>query len=208
MLHYEDNYSYLCRPNQVKGFLEKLDTYRIDLKGMQSSSEQFDFHLDDSFFADVEAPDVQKGKVDVTLSVRKTSHAFDLHFHAVGYVIVTCDRCLDEMEQPIESDDLLHVRFGSSYAEEDDNRVVVPEDEGVINVAWFLYEFIALAIPMKHVHAPGECNGSMDATLHRYLCVSADDLEAGQADEDDTAEDEDRPIDPCWNELKKILDNN
>lgn len=33
--------------------------------------------------------------------------------------------------------------------------VIVPEEDGYINVAWFMYEFIALSIPMKHVHAPG-----------------------------------------------------
>ena len=191
--------------------MEKLDKYRIDLKGMQTGSDKFDFHLDDSFFADVEASDVQKGKVDVTLIVRKTSHAFDLRFHTEGYVIVTCDRCLDEMKQPIVSDDLLRVRFGSAYAEEADNWVVVPEDEGAINVAWFMYEFIALAIPMKHVHAPGECNGAMDSELHKYLRVSPDDEEDGYAAEDDVDsgdEGVDKPIDPRWNELRKILDNN
>ena len=195
--------------------MEKLDKYRIDLKGMQTGSDKFDFHdfhLDDSFFADVEASDVQKGKVDVTLIVRKTSHAFDLRFHTEGYVVVMCDRCLDEMEQPIVSDDFLRVRFGSTYSEEDDNWVVVPEDEGAINVAWLMYEFIALAIPMKHVHAPGECNGIMDSELHKYLRISPDDDD----EEDYSAEDDgsssdaegDKPIDPRWNELKKILDNN
>ena len=42
----------------------------------------------------------------------------------------------------------------SEYAEEGDNLIVIPEEEGEINVAWFMYEFVALAIPMKHVHAP------------------------------------------------------
>jgi uncharacterized metal-binding protein YceD (DUF177 family) len=110
------------------------------------------------------------------------------------------------MEQPIESDDRLRVKLGVEYSEEDDI-VVVPEEDGYINVAWFIYEFIALSIPMKHVHAPGKCNKDMVNKLSKHLRVSADDEE----DEFDSIVDtDDRPqeIDPRWNELKKILDNN
>ena len=106
---------------------------------------------------------------------------------------------------------LQRVKFGLDYAEEVGKWVVVPEDKGAINVTWFMYELIALAIPMKHVHAPGECNGAMDSELHKYLRVSPDDEEDGYAAEDDVDggdESVDKPIDPRWNELRKILDNN
>ena len=69
------------------------------------------------------------------------------------------------MEQAVKSTDSLVVKFGAEYAEEADNLVIVPEDEGFINVAWFMYEFVALAIPMKHVHAPGECNEADESSL-------------------------------------------
>ena len=35
----------------------------------------------------------------------------------------------------------------------------IPEEEGEINIAWFLYEFVVLDIPIKHVHEPGKCQG-------------------------------------------------
>ena len=54
-----------------------------------------------------------------------------------GVVWVPCDRCLDDMEQPITSADKLMVKFGTEYAEEGDNLIVIPEEEGLINVAWF-----------------------------------------------------------------------
>ena len=188
--------------------LGKLDKYQIDLKGMHESSCRFDFRLDDSFFADIDAADVRKGNVDVTLFIKKTSQAFDLKFHTEGFVTVPCDRCLDEMSQPIVADDTLRVKFGPEYAEEEDNLVVVPEDEGTINVAWFMYEFVALAIPMKRVHAPGECNEEMYRKLQLYLRTTPD-ADDDLAEEVEVASDEeDKPIDPRWNELKKILDNN
>ena len=173
---------------------------------MLTDTAEYQYQLDNDFFLDLDAPEVQKGQVNVTLKVRKTSGIYQLDFHTEGKVIVICDRCLDEMEQPIETEDRLKVKLGSEYSEVDD-MVVVPEEEGYINVAWFIYEFIALSIPMKHVHAPGKCNKDMVSKLSKHLRVSGDD-----EDDDDflkvDSSDEPQTIDPRWNELKKILDNN
>ncbi|WP_321333238.1 DUF177 domain-containing protein [uncultured Bacteroides sp.] len=191
----------------------KFDKYKIDLKGMQVDTVNYEFLLDNLFFANIDAPEIQKGKIKVLLVVRKVSHAFELNFHSEGTVWVPCDRCLDEMEQIIVSSDKLMVKFGSAYAEEGDNLIVIPEEEGEINIAWFIYEFIALAIPMKHVHAPGKCNKAMTGKLSKYLKTDTGD--AGEDNntfdviEDNVTEDDnDESIDPRWNDLKKILDNN
>jgi uncharacterized metal-binding protein YceD (DUF177 family) len=184
----------------------KFDRYKIDLKGMKDDVMDYDFVLDNTYFADIDSPEIQKGRVGVALNVRRTAGAYELNFHTKGVVIVACDRCLDEMDQPVESSDKLFVKFGAEYSEEDDNLVIVPEEEGEINVAWFMFEFIALAIPMKHVHAPGKCNSEMTSKLNSLLRTEAGSDEAFEGD--DEADSEERPIDPRWNELKKILDNN
>ena len=64
------------------------------------------------------------------------------------------------MELPIEADNKLVAKFGEEYSEDDD-LITVPENEGILDVAWFIYEFIELVIPIKHVHAPGKCNPAM-----------------------------------------------
>ena len=173
---------------------------------MLTDTAEYEYQLDNQFFADLDAPEVQKGRVNVTLKVRKTSGIYQLDFHTEGEVVVTCDRCLDEMEQPIETDDRLKVKLGVDYSEIDD-MVVVPEEDGYINVAWFIYEFIALSIPMKHVHAPGKCNKDMVSKLSKHLRVSGDEEDDDDFWEEDLS-DEPQTIDPRWNELKKILDNN
>ena len=173
---------------------------------MLTDTAEYQYQLDNEFFLDLDAPEVQKGQVNVTLKVRKTSGVYQLDFQTEGKVIVICDRCLDEMEQPIETEDRLKVKLGSEYSEVDD-LVVVPEEEGYINVAWFIYEFIALSIPMKHVHAPGKCNKDMVSKLSKHLRVSGDDEDDDDFLEEDSSN-EPQTIDPRWNELKKILDNN
>ncbi|MBQ8501049.1 MAG: DUF177 domain-containing protein [Bacteroides sp.] len=190
----------------------KFDIYKIDLKNMQTDSMNVEYVLDNLFFANIDAPEVQKVKVNVLLQVKRTSRAFELCFHTEGVVWVPCDRCLDDMEQPVTSTDKLLVKFGHEYAEEGDNLVVIPEEEGIINVAWFMYEFVALAIPMKHVHAPGKCNKTMTSKLNKHrVSIEGDSMENGETfsgDSENSVEEMDIPIDPRWNELKKILDNN
>ncbi|MBO5252144.1 MAG: DUF177 domain-containing protein [Bacteroidaceae bacterium] len=169
---------------------------------MLTDTAEYKYQLDNQFFADLDAPEVQKGQINVTLKVRKTSGLYQLDFHSEGKVVVICDRCLDEMELPIETEDRLKVKLGAEFAEIDDI-VVVPEEDGYINVAWFIYEFIALSIPMKHVHAPGKCNKEMVNKLNKHLRI-----EGEEDDELDETLTDSQEIDPRWNELKKILDNN
>ena len=76
-----------------------------------------------------------------------------------------------------------------------------------------MYEFIALAIPMKHVHAPGKCNKTMTGKLSKHLRNNADEesddaFESVGGGDDIVVEEAEEQIDPRWNELKKILDNN
>ena len=125
------------------------------MKNLTPGVYEFDYLLENKFFVDIDGDQVQKGKVQVHLTLKRSSMSSELDFHSEGVVMVPCDRCLDDMEQPIETDNRLIVKFGSEYAEESDEVLIIPEDDGTLNIAWFLYEFIALAIPMKHVHAPG-----------------------------------------------------
>ena len=60
----------------MKSVLGRLDKYTIDLKGMQGESAEYEFLLDDVFFSEVNAPDVHKGKLRVSLFVERTSRSF------------------------------------------------------------------------------------------------------------------------------------
>ena len=85
--------------------------------------------------------------------------------------------------------------------------LIIPEDEGEINIAWFLYEFIALTIPIKHVHPYGKCNKEMSARLQQMsahrIGDEDDDMEIEIID-DDNAQEEEKPTDPRWDALKKL----
>lgn len=188
----------------------KFDLYNIDLKNLSPGVHEYKYFLENKFFIDIDGAEVQKGKVHVNLSVKNSNSIFEMTFQIEGVAIVPCDRCLDDMEIPVETKNRLVVKFGDEYAEENDEVVVIPFSEGAINLAWFIYEFIALAIPMKHVHAPGKCNKSMSSKLKKHTARSSaddEDLEDDTVDDDISMEDDSDSIDPRWDALKGLVEN-
>ena len=184
--------------------LGTLKKYQIDLKKLSLSEAcEFEYALGDEFFECVDGPEVRRGKVNVSLSVIRVSSAFELKFRIEGEVTVKCDRCLEDMEIFVEANNRLIVTFGEAYTETSDEQVVISEEEGFINIAWYLYEFIALAIPMKRVHRPGECDEVMASKLEE-LCV--DDIkEDGEAPEQEKSS---RLADPRWDALRNLIEDN
>ena len=168
-----------------------LETYKIDLKGLKEQETPLDFDLDDDFFKALNGSQLEHGALHVSASIRKMAGFFEILFHTEGTVIISCDRCLDDMEQPIETDNRLVVKLGDTYSEDDDT-VTVNEDEGILDLSWFIYEFVMLAIPIKHVHAPGKCNSAMTQKL--------DELSGAVR----SGEEEVKTTDPRWDALKKL----
>ena len=119
--------------------MNSLEFLKIDLKGLKEEETSLELSLDNDFFATLDGAEVKQGSLHVSVSIRKATGFFELLFHTEGHVIIPCDRCLDSMEQPVETDNRLIVKFGSNYSEEDDI-IVVPEDEGILDISWFIYD--------------------------------------------------------------------
>lgn len=160
--------------------MSKLEQFKIDLKGLPEGENAFRFDIADDFFEAVDAPAVKHGNVVSTLTVQRTGDLFDLDFHINGSVTVQCDRCLDDMDQPVVGDSHLVAKFGDDYSEDDD-LITVREDEGILDVSWLIYQFIELAIPIRHVHAPGKCNPAMMRILEEHSAARSGDGEAEAA---------------------------
>lgn len=179
---------------------------------MQQDVQVYEYLLDNQFFTNIGGEDIQKGKINTRLTIHKRGNVFDLSFTFNGILIIPCDRCLDDMDLPIETSAHLIVKLGKDYSEESDEIVVIPETEGIINLAWFLYEFVALAIPIKHVHAPGKCNKQMTSKLKKHSAKSEDDDQSFEFDDSDNVsitneEEEEEKTDPRWNALKGLKED-
>ena len=167
------------------------EQFKIDLKALRQDETPLQWELDNNFFQQLEGAQLQSGSLHVSGSIRKTVGFFELNLHSVGTVEVTCDRCLEPMSQPIEADLSTTVKLGTedSY---DDEVITVDETRPVLDTAWLIYESIALAVPIRHVHQPGDCNVAMSEKLEQLSAARSSDADA----QDD--------IDPRWAKLKNL----
>ena len=192
----------------------KFNAYNIPLKSLTPGKHEFSYVLDNNFFNNIDGEEFKKGNIEATVTVKKptvASGAYELLFDMKGTVKVPCDRCLDDVEIPIEYNGKLFVKMGKNYSEESDDIIIIPEDEGELNIAWFFYEFAVLSLPMKRIHPPGKCNKAVSGKLKKHAAVSTDedaDEDSGFGDSDFDfeyeSEPEEKESDPRWDKLKDI----
>ena len=175
-----------------------LEQFKIDLKALTEEVTSLDYELDNSYFAALSDAEIKGGSLHVSGSIRKAVGFFELLFDINGTVRIPCDRCLDDMDQPIETNLRLVAKLVShdligegSRTPTEDDVVMVEESDGVLDIAWFIYESIALAVPIQHVHQPGDCNDAMMRVLEEHSAARSSDADA-------------KEIDPRWSALLKL----
>lgn len=196
----------------------KFTDFKLPLKSLPEGTHEFEYHLDKVFFKNMESEDVHNADLLVKLTVVHKVDIYDLTFNIEGVVTLICDRCLDDLEMPIDTAYHISVRYGDEYNDESDDLLVIPESDNYLNTAYMIYDTVVLSIPIKHVHPMGKCNRQMSAMLkkHRATIDSEDaDLEESLIDEMDALDDTtpDRgftapPADPRWDALKKLSGTN
>lgn len=176
----------------------KFTAYKLHLKGLPIGNHHFEYAVDSVFFKDMESADIRSGNVKVDLDLKYDGNAYSLDFTFKGEIIIACDRCLDDMPLDIDTAYNIIVKYGDEY-DEKDNVLIIPESDNYLNVAYMIYDTIALEIPLRHVHPAGQCNKEMAAKLRSHTADA--DLEETDNDEEDTGSD------PRWDALKNLLDN-
>ena len=186
-----------------------MDTYKIDLLSSGLGGKSFEYDIDDDFFASIDGL-IQRGKIHTTVACLSAGSIYKFQIHSVGTVIVPCDRCLSDLELRIETTDVLNVKLGNEYADDGDC-VVVPEAEGYLDLAQFIYEFIALSMPLACCHEPGKCDDAMmhELSLHQFTRSEEEggertDSANGDAQDVSMGEDSDEPVDSRWAALKQL----
>lgn len=181
----------------------KYTAFQIPLKSLTPGVHHYDYRLDKVFFENMESSDIRDAALDVSLDVEYTNDVYRLSFFIDGEVTVQCDRCLDEMQLPIETGYVITVKYGDAYRDDSDDVLEIPESTNDLNVAYMIYDTVSLAVPIKHVHPLGKCNRQMSAVLkkHRVTTNGEDnDLENQLIDEMDSMPD--AGTDPRWDALK------
>ncbi|MCQ2203120.1 MAG: DUF177 domain-containing protein [Bacteroidales bacterium] len=183
--------------------MAEAEKYVIPFKSMADGVHNFRYKVGDDFFAEIDNSLIERGDIDAVVEMTKNSQMLRFHFELNGKITVPCDVCLEDMDYPIEEcEGDMVVKFGETTEEISDELFQLAEGENEISVAQWIYEILAVSLPMRFVHPEDEngnptCNAEMLEKLNQYLVT-------------EVKTDPEKPImeatDPRWDALKGLID--
>jgi uncharacterized metal-binding protein YceD (DUF177 family) len=169
----------------------------IPYKGLKLGRHDFTFNIDDTFFDDFEVSEITKCNIVAEVLLDKKVNLLEFSFRFKGDVMVTCDRCLEEFSMPVAYETKLFVKFGEVSEEQTDEILVLSFSEHELDLKQNIFEYIHLSLPYRRVHPNDKkgnslCNKEMLEKLEEHV----------------VHEEDNQIIDPRWDNLKNLLNNN
>lgn len=172
--------------------------YNIEIYGLEDKTYEFDYELGPEFFREVPQELIEKGNFKVHLVLDKSSTMIQLRFTIQGAAELTCDRSLEVFDEPVDTRGKIILKFGDHEEELTEEISIIHRNRTRINVAGYIFELIALSLPMKKIHPDLRGPGGQVSDEGESLVYSSESPDpAGTEGESDK-------LDPRWEALKKL----
>lgn len=180
--------------------MKELSKYNIDIYGLEDKQYAYEMESGDAFFQELEQDLIEYGHFKTRIVLNKSATMIQLNFHTVGSVTLTCDRSLEPFEEPIDSNERIILKFGDHNEELTDEIEIIDRNTARINVARYLFDFVALSLPFKKIHP--DLRGEEEEIdpldeADGILVYSSEDAGSEESEEEEK-------IDPRWEALKKL----
>ncbi|WP_296619160.1 DUF177 domain-containing protein [Marivirga sp.] len=172
--------------------MEKLKDFDIQVYKLDNKQHEYEYAVDKDFFSEFEGGFVESGKVKIQLLLDKRENLMELNLDFSGYVDLISDRSLEPFQYPIDINKKLLYKYGEEEQELEEDVMVITKNTQVINVGHFIYETIALQIPLKKLH-PDEIEEDEEHNDYVYIDDAGEEIE-----------EEEENIDPRWAALKDL----
>lgn len=182
--------------NEVK----ELNKYNIDIYGLEDKSYEYDYELGSAFFEEMQQDIIQKGDFKVRLKLDKSSTMIQLRFDIEGQVELLCDRSLEPFTEPVSTEGLMILKFGDHDEELTEEISIINRNTTRINVASYIFEFIALSLPMKKLHPDLRKQEDAEAGEEEFETL----VYSSEQGTDEEPGKDNEPVDPRWEALKKL----
>lgn len=169
--------------------------YYIPVRGIKEGHHSFEFDIRKEFFELFEVSEIKEGELTALATLERFPSHIDLEIKISGFVRISCDRCLEMFNQPVECENRLLVKFGHEPDNSDPDIITLPFDENELDLKQYIYEFIHLALPIQRFHPDDDtgestCNPAMIQKLKEHMV------------------DEEKLNDPRWEELERLVNDN
>jgi uncharacterized protein len=173
-----------------------LGAYGVNIVSLSNKVHDFEYEIGNAFFGEYGTDLLSEGSFHVNVVLHKHETFIEADFKIKGKAILVCDRSLDTFDYPIESRHGIVFKFGDSDQEMSDEIIMIHRDTTTLELGQYIYEFLALAIPMKKLHPRFKEEADDDDEEGKIVYSSEKDKDSDKGDDDE--------IDPRWNILKKL----
>lgn len=170
--------------------------YSIAYKGLKNGLHDFDFKVGRELFEAFGNAEISDGDCDVHVRLDRAETMLTADVTVEGWVVVACDRCLEDCRLPIRYEGRLLVKFSDPAGEYDGEVLWLLPGTDEVDLAQYIYESIVLSLPYRRVHPEGECDPGM---LERFRIVTDEEfarIEARSSSESAAA--------PGWEKLEAL----
>ena len=171
--------------------------FRVNIVGLTNTIHHFEFEVGNDFFSRYGTQLLSEGTLTAEVTLDKRETFIDATFAIKGSVKLICDRSLDPFDFPIRTKKKLVFKYGDADEEISDEIVMISRDSESLELGQYIFEFIALEVPMKKLHPRYQDEENEDDESEGkiiYTSKPENDSDSGDGDS----------IDPRWEILKKL----
>ena len=156
--------------------------YIIPLNGWAAGEREYRWQADHKFFQKFDNTEILDAVLEVQARAVKSGHYIGVDLDIRGTVTVACDRCLEDLQLPVEAHPAFSVKFGEEVSSEEEMRegsreiLFLSASDTDLDLSQVIYDYVCLSLPMQRVHAEGECNPD----TVRFLGHEPENEEAGE----------------------------
>lgn len=130
--------------------MDSLREFSIPLRSLFNGLHSFQWKLDDGFFGNFEASLLDNGHFEIEAMLDKQDELCIVQLKIKGYYHSNCDRCLAEIDIPIEKEHQFYIKTGTGISDDPD-LILISLDETELKMAEILYDYICLSLPLTQV---------------------------------------------------------
>lgn len=174
--------------------------FEIAFVGLKPGIHEFNFDLNNQFFVEKGSQDFPNTLATVKLQLEKNTGFMLLKFEVGGTTDVVCDRCGNNLNINLWDEFKMLVKMVDNpeemnNQEEDPDVFYISRNESHLSVGDWLYEFVALSVPMQNMCSEEEMGGPK---CNREVLKKLTEMEKKAADHNANS---------IWKGLEKFKEN-
>lgn len=146
----------------------------IPLNSLGQGHTEFRWAIGKEFFLGFGNTEISDAVLSVKADAEKSGQYLGIGCTITGTMTVPCDRCLGDVEFPVDVNVRLSIKYGSSREDADDGDreiIFLPENDTELDMSQIIYDYSCLALPLQRVHRDGDCD--QDTVSHLGIRKSA-----------------------------------